>query len=219
MSIKSRNRLLFWGVVASLALPVILYLIKFHGPLSRDIDDWAKAGDFFGGFYTVILGVLTLAVLVNQASMQQRLEKFQYDQTYLSRSRGDLEYYLDKLYSNIKVELPEICKTLQPGHLLIRLEDLLNHFEETSGEVHLQTNVSSGVSGEIFSTWLAIHSILIALVDSKEKAYEHELTFALTKIHSRLSYSTASAVEQFVSQIAGDKQKITLFFSKKAETN
>jgi hypothetical protein len=219
VSIKVRNQLIFWVVVVFLTVPFLLYFIKFHGPLSRNIDDWAKAGDYFGGVYTVIVGVLTLAVLVSQASMQQRLEKFQYDQTYLSRSRGDLQYYLDKLHANIKVDLPAARNFVSSAHELSRLEIFLNHYEKTSGKVFLETNVSSGIPGEIFSTWLAINSILIALDKSKEDAYKQELTFALTKIHSRLSYSTATAVEQFVSQISGDKLDMKLFFPKKAETN
>ncbi|MAZ08699.1 MULTISPECIES: hypothetical protein [unclassified Limnobacter] len=215
---KVRNALFFWSIVFLLIAPLLMYFRQFHGPLSSDPDDWAKAGDFFGGIYSVVIGGLTLTILVNQATMQQRLEKFQYDQNYLVRARSDVEYYLDRLYEDIKLELPKIARNalnIDPEH---RLNDFLNFFDQTSGKVFQQTNVSSGVSGRIFSSWLALHAILVALRESKETAYEQELTFALTKIHSRLSYSTAKAVEQFVSQIAGDRLGLKLFFTKGEET-
>lgn len=218
MSPKVRNALLFWSISFLLMAPLLMYFRQFHGPLSGDPDDWAKAGDFFGGIYSVVLGGLTLTILANQATMQQRLEKFQYDQNYLVRARSDIEYYLDRLYEDIKLELPEIARTTVNIDTEYRLNDFLNFFDQTSGKVFQQTNVSSGVSGRIFSSWLALHTILVALDESEEAAYQQELTFALTKIHSRLSYSTAKAVEQFVSQIAGDRLGLKLFFTKESET-
>lgn len=214
MSNRVRNALLFWFVVFLLVAPVLLYFRQFHGPLSNSPDDWAKAGDFFGGIYSVVLGGLTLTVLVNQATMQQRLEKFQYDQNYLVRARSDIEYYLDRLYEDIKIELPEASRSAININSEYRLNDFLNFYDQTSGKVFEQTNVYSGISGRIFSSWLALHAILVALSDSKETAYKQELTFALTKIQSRLSYSTARAVEQFVWQISSDRLELKLFFTK-----
>ncbi len=45
-----------------LLFPVILYINKFHGPLSNDSSDWANFGSYIGGVYSVVLTIVLVYV-------------------------------------------------------------------------------------------------------------------------------------------------------------
>lgn len=212
MNTKVRNALLFWVIVILLAAPIFMYFRQFHGPLSNNPDDWAKAGDFFGGIYAVLLGVLTLAVLVNQVSMQQRLEKYQYDQDYLSTARANIEYHLERLYQDVKKELPATVDQFGSSSPEYKLNYFLNNFSATNGKIPILINASAGIPGQIFSTWLHINSVLIGLKAVDEARYQNELVSSLSKITSRLSYSTAKAIEEYVKQQSNSRLDIHSFF-------
>lgn len=90
-----------------IALPIGLYIYKFHGELSSKQDIWGQFGDFIGGTINPIVSALTLiAVIITY--------RWQVKESLESSKRGDFQMFESTFFKIIDIHYQKI-ENMQHG--------------------------------------------------------------------------------------------------------
>ncbi|WP_368485841.1 hypothetical protein ABZP26_17840 [Pseudoalteromonas sp. SD03] len=129
------------GIV--LALPIVAYSYQFGFGLWESNQEWAEMGSAIGGFYTPILSILTLVVLVKQFQLQKNMHK--HEQRVISRdiSFDMVEKYAVKIESMFTQEV---------------VDDLVRLAELEKGDPEAGKLKSKHL--DIFTLWATVHAFL-----------------------------------------------------------
>ena len=77
--------------------PVVLYGYQFGIGLWSEHSKWAELGSFLSGVYSPVIALFAFIVLLVQASWQSKINKYQYDISYISANRDVIDYYIEKM--------------------------------------------------------------------------------------------------------------------------
>lgn len=101
MSKKNIQKLTVIIAFTLFLLPIALYRYKFGFGLWDKHEHWAEMGSFFSGIYSPIIAFIALVILIGQSIAQASLNKHQYDQSFIQENRKNLDFYLDKMESQL----------------------------------------------------------------------------------------------------------------------
>lgn len=168
---------------AILLSPIIIYLCQFGFGLWDDHSRWAELGSFFSGIYSPIIAIFALIILAGQSISQNKMNKLHHDNTFLSRKKEELKYYVDKLESYL-IEKSENGLTIKA--------QLINSFHSLDRpQLESYKNDSSELVNnhypKILNIWIAIYPILKSMQSNNELTYKDTYTGAVLLIQTILS--------------------------------
>ena len=216
---KDENRQVAGAVIllilaTVLISPLALYIHQFGYVLSTDHQKWAEFGSALSGIYSPIIAFLALLILVAQFNSQKALSKHQFDQTFIESTRKEINYFIEKLDSN-----------LQNNHKSgITLREFLeNKFAYLDKEQLNQASVKAlaqGLRNEhkiVLDMWLAIYPLLQGLGKNNFFPYKHNFTGAILRISCTLTIETCVAIDNYCYTVTNDLYKGNYHFSKKIQ--
>jgi hypothetical protein len=175
-------------------LPVALYLYKFGFGLWDKHEHWAEMGSFFSGVYSPIIAFIALLILLGQSIAQASLNQHQYDQTYIQENRKDLDFYIDKMESQLS-KMTESGESV--SDLLIRSLVNLNEEQLRSKEGEALTAAFYLKYRLIFDIWISIYPLLDGLATNDHYPYSHNFVSSKLKISTTLSWEACVALDKF----------------------
>ena len=156
MKINKTKVLIIIILGISILASQIIYIIIFHGGLSRKQSVWGDFGSFFGGFIGTILGFINLLFLIQTIGIQNDQLKLMKDDFQIqinAREKSESKeryYYYEKIdrfnrrlfsfsngniwnYNNYNNTLKIIYKTNSEQDALNRLKEILDSDSIQSG--------------------------------------------------------------------------------------
>jgi hypothetical protein len=195
---QSQKGMKFWIVflllVVILLAPIVLYIAKFGLVISNDHQRWGEMGSAMSGIYSPILAWLALIVLSKQLLSQNSINEHQFDQSYISEARADIQYYLEQLQR--KMDTRMIDGSNLRDHIDSLFSSLKTEKESAKSQKIKAKNIHQ-TDPTLFSLWSAIYPILIGLKTIKRYPYEHNFSNALQKIIAMNTYESCVALDNY----------------------
>lgn len=202
------------GILISTLLlaPLVSYIYKFGFCILEKPEGWANFGTAMSGIYSPIIAFLAFLILVGQAKLQGKINKHQFDQTYISQTLSDLNFYLDLLGKELD------HKTDEHNTVRHELQSVFSFLDKNSVNKDDVKEFAKGFHSKyrkIFDYWGAIYPLLIGLDSQKEYPYEHNFVSIQHRIISVLSLQTCVALDQFYSCVSENRVIETYYFWEK----
>jgi len=190
-------RALTVSIVVSLVLgmPIHVYMHYFGDTISADHERWSQMGSAMSGIYGPILSILTFVVLVFQFGLQRMTLRREYQQSYLQRSRDDINFYLTQL-TNILSKTTSAGLTV--GQLLKSKFACTSQVELYGVEIKELAQSIDLEFPELQATLAAIYSIYRGLASKESEQHTLEFISAQQKSMAMFSYATCVCLEHFL---------------------
>ncbi|WP_045859853.1 hypothetical protein [Teredinibacter purpureus] len=191
MKLKRKHILTFCFITVFIS-PVALYGYQFGIGLWSEHTKWAEFGSFFSGVYSPVVALFAFVVLLVQAGWQSKINKYQYDTSYISANRDDIAYYIEKMEQYLE-------KKDEQGASLS--QQLVQHYY-TKSEVDLlqeRDHISNYITAfhpKIFGIWNALYPILNAMGSNDEFPYRHNYLGSIQKIETILTLPVCVAIDK-----------------------
>jgi len=192
---KSLNHIIVRVVLVGLLVaPILTYISTFGKTITDNHTRWGEMGSAMSGIYSPIFSLLALIVLIAQTKSQNQINKHQFDQSYVSEARSDIQYFLEQLENSLGREIESkvsIQDFLKNNFSYITPQDLnSDHFKKLAKDFNREYP-------RPFAIWGAIYSVLAGLSAVKQKPYEHNFSSAKQKIILIASYEICVALDNF----------------------
>ena len=181
------------AVLALLALPVVLYVLQFSGPLSDQHIRWGEFGAYLGGVYAPIAALVTLMIISIQLASQIGFNKHQIDQSFLANARADLHFYLDQIRQVANKH--EQLANVPLGHVIVTMFSSKSHEQLRSGVHATDVRRISMTDDRISALWGAVYTIFEGLRAVQEIEYELVYSSSKQKCIATLGYALCDALD------------------------
>jgi len=198
-------------IALALALPVILYVYTFGFYLSTDHEKWAEFGSAMSGIYSPLIAFAALFILIIQSQIQRSMNKHQHDQSFIQRTRDDIDFFIGKLetYLNYKYDDESSIKEYITSKYAY-IDEVVLDSPQTARDIK-DFNLKHQY---IVDIWLALYPLLNGLEANKAYPYEHNFSGSKLRISSCLSYATCVAIDNMYYSITNDSQKGRYYFKQ-----
>lgn len=189
---------LMLGVV--LLIPIAVYLWKFGFVLSSNHTRWSEFGSVMGGIYAPVLALLTLAMLIVQLQIQAKLNEHTFDSAYVQDARGDLQFFLDHLRTELAASFAEgvTVRDALVGRLGYLTKDSL-----LEPSVSQEAKSLNKKFNRLMPLWSGVNSVFAGLGNAGYPPYSNNYATAKLKAIALLSYECCAGLDN-LSWLASD---------------
>ena len=204
---KNRTAILIAAVYST---PLVVYVLKSGSSLSTPHQIWGEFGSAMAGIYAPIIALTTLVVLVRQTNLQSQINRHQYDQTYISQARTDIDFYAAQLSQKLDAfALPglTIREFLHKNFQRPNLTDI-----DAADMRTLAANLDHTFPS-ILTMWGAIYPIFAGLETRDDPFLNMTKQSSLQKLVALLSFETCVCLENYYRVRTEGKLNVSYQFS------
>ncbi|CAA0121071.1 Uncharacterised protein [BD1-7 clade bacterium] len=198
----------FFGVL--FVSPIVIYASQFGLGVWRDHSKWAEMGSALSGIYSPLIALLAFFILIKQVRSQADMNKYQYDQSFVSEARKDIDFYVGRIDAHID----DVVSNERSAREVLKYFSALNESELRTEQCREYADRFISDNRKVYNLWVAIYPILEGLHVNKEFPYEHAYSSALIKISSVLSFQTCIGLEKVYYSSNSKVEKHYLIFWK-----
>lgn len=201
MKVKIRKALVVILAVGIVLLPLLLYVYQFGLSLSTNQSHWSEFGSFLSGIYSPLIALAALFILAIQLRIQRAMSKHHHDQAFISCSREDINFYINKLEKKLEKDYEDGISIKDYIDTHFRFLDASNL---TRQDTIKQIQLFHKEHQYIVNIWLAIYPILKGLEADKSYPYKHNFEAAKIRVATCFSFGTCVAIDNLYYVITND---------------